>query len=96
MRFVARIAFLLALASGLTVAAPKALREPHSLGTQVAKSVGDFRDLAIQALESKEADLDRRGETSICTLANARVRRDWYVSAIPSGTLDAMLMLLLW
>lgn len=79
MRFLARVVSLLALASGLAMAAPKAPRESHPLGIQDAKSVDDFRDLAMQALESKEADRDRRGETGSCTLANARVRRDWYV-----------------
>lgn len=85
MRFVARVTSMLALASSLAMAAPKALQEPHSLDIQGARSVDDFRELAMQMLESNEAGLDRRGDTSTCTLANARVRRDWYALRHFSG-----------
>lgn len=78
MRFIGRVALILTLASGLAVAARNVLREPHTLEIQDAKSVDDFRDLAIQALEYKQAKSDRRGQASTCTIANARIRRDWY------------------
>ncbi|KAG9256690.1 uncharacterized protein F5Z01DRAFT_741998 [Emericellopsis atlantica] len=78
MRFVSGVTSALALVSGLVMAAPNlAPRAPTTEEIQSAKSVEDFRDLAMQALESQQADLQRRSEQGSCTLENARVRRDW-------------------
>ena len=79
MRFTTGVTSLLALVSGLATAAPNlAARAPTTSEIESAQSVDDFRDLALQALQAQQSDLQRRGEQGSCTLENARVRRDWY------------------
>lgn len=74
MRIVAAIASVLALNSGLAFAHPRHT-ERAEIDTVNPKTIDNFQALAIQSLE--EAELTRRNEEGGCTLANARVRRDW-------------------
>jgi hypothetical protein len=94
MRFLYGVASTVFLVSGLAIAAPNlAPRAPTVDEIQGAKSVDDFRDLAMQALEAQQHDLQRRGEQGSCTLQNARVRRDWYVyAAVFSFTLPFLII----
>ncbi|KAK0384155.1 hypothetical protein NLU13_8244 [Sarocladium strictum] len=78
MPFIFGVTTALVLVSGLISAAPNlGPQAPTTEEVQGAKSVEDFRNLAIQALEAQQSDLQRCGEQGTCTLANARVRRDW-------------------
>jgi hypothetical protein len=74
MHFLSRLTSVLTLATGLVVAVP-AHSERASVDLENPRTVQDFQALAIKSLEDAEAS--SQSESGGCTLANARVRRDW-------------------
>jgi hypothetical protein len=67
--------YIVACAISLAVSIVSAGRGPHKghSGIGEPRNVNDFQALAIKALQDAESDRPENG----CTLANARVRRDW-------------------
>lgn len=78
MRFLGSVTSLLTLvlAIGVVVAVP-AIAEGAVGGTRIPQTVDDFQALAIKSLRDAEVKANHRGKPRGCTLANARVRRDW-------------------
>lgn len=78
MRFLGSVTSFLALvlAIGIVVTIP-ASAEAAVGDTRIPQTVDDFQALAIKSLRDAEVKANHRGKPRGCTLANARVRRDW-------------------
>jgi hypothetical protein len=74
MRFTETFTAVLASLATSTIAVPNAVVNRNA-GNGKPQNVDDFQALAMQALQDAEADRPDSG----CSLANARVRRDWCV-----------------
>jgi len=74
MRFLSGFTSMLALATGLVGAVPNH-SERAAVDLENPRTIQDFQALATKSL--KDAEDGGRSKRDGCTLATARVRRDW-------------------
>lgn len=89
MRFTNILASALAVSGRVALARPQAaqpndLTQPEDVNLENPTTMEDFQALALKNLEEAEAANPAKRAPGSCSLANARIRRDWYVHHLTS------------